>query len=140
MKIIFFTEEINYKFPSKEIFSKQICNIVEEEKYKLNNISIVFTNDDYLLKINKQYLKHDYYTDIITFDYSENKIISGDIFISIDRVTENSVTFKTPFLNELHRVIIHGILHLIGYNDHTPLEKQTMRNKENYYLRKIEQQ
>ena len=89
-----------------------------------------------MLEINKQYLKHDYYTDVITFDYSENDKISGDIFISIDRVVDNSKKYSEKKNTEIRRVIIHGILHLIGYNDKLDDEKKIMTEKENYYLKK----
>ena len=81
-----------------------------------------------------KYLQHDYFTDIITFDYCEGKVLSGDLFISVDSVRENSIEFGTDFEEELHRVIVHGVLHLIGYDDHTEEDKKVMRHKENYYL------
>ena len=103
--------------------------------HNLGEICIVFCNDEYLKKINVKYLLHDYYTDIITFDYSKDQQISGDLFISIDRVKENAKTNKVEFMNELCRVIIHGVLHLCGFNDKTTEEKIEIRQKENFFLR-----
>ncbi len=108
--------------------------IISEEK-KTGDIQYIFCDDKHLLEINKTYLNHDTFTDIITFSTTDNKdIISGEIYISIDRVNENSKTQIVPFNDELSRVIVHGILHLLGYNDHTDNEKKLMRSKEDYYL------
>ena len=137
MNINFFYEEIDeFSFEEKKCISWiNLC--IEIYKKKAGNINIIFTNDEYLLNINKQYLQHDYYTDIITFDYCEADIISGDIYISLDRVKENAQEFNQEFDVELHRVIIHGILHLIGYNDHSDEEKKIMRLKEGDCLKQI---
>jgi len=97
-------------------------------------LNFIFCSDNYLLKINVEHLNHDTYTDIITFDYSKEDRISGDIFISIDRVEENAKSHKTSFENELHRVIIHGVLHLLGYGDKEPGQKAEMRQKEDFCL------
>ena len=113
-----------------------IKNTIEEEGKKAGDISFVFCSDDYLLEINKQYLNHDYYTDIITFDYVDDEIISGDIFVSIDRVEENADKFGVTFENELNRILIHGVLHLVGYKDKEKAEKELMTSKEDFYLRK----
>lgn len=114
-----------------------IKQIIAEHKKKCGNISYVLTDDEEVLNINKQYLNHDYYTDIITFDYVENDIINGDIFISVDRVKDNAQAFNTTFDNELHRVIIHGVLHLLGFKDHSPKDEKIMRKKENESLEKF---
>jgi rRNA maturation RNase YbeY len=98
---------------------------------------LIFCSDEYLLDVNKKYLNHDYYTDIITFDYVEDKIISGDIFISSDRVRENANQFNVSFEMELFRIIIHGILHLLGYKDKTKKDKSLMTEKENFYLSRL---
>ena len=95
---------------------------------------IIFCSDPYILDINQRYLQHDYFTDIITFDYCEGKVLSGDLFISIDTVRENAAEYGASFEEELNRVMVHGLLHLIGYDDHTPAEQQEMRSKEDYYL------
>lgn len=136
MEINYFFEEIkefNTGIKTTDWISQTIIN----EGKTVGEINIIFCNDEYLLKINQEHLTHDYYTDIITFDYSENTIISGDLFISKDRVEENAEEYKVSFENELNRVIIHGILHLIGYNDKSESEIKEMRTKENYYLDKL---
>ena len=105
------------------------------EGKKTGDIQYVFCDDNQLLEINKTYLKHDTFTDIITFSTTDNKeVISGEIYISLDRVSENYKTHSTSFIEELNRVMIHGVLHLIGYNDHSVSEKKLMRSKEDYYL------
>ena len=115
-----------------------IEHLLKNERKDLGDISLIFSSDEYLLKLNKQFLDHDYYTDIITFDYVESTLISGDLFISIDRVKENAVKFGASFLKELYRVIFHGVLHLVGYGDKTKEEKSLMRNKEDYYLNRVD--
>ncbi|MBQ7985044.1 MAG: rRNA maturation RNase YbeY [Bacteroidales bacterium] len=113
---------------------KWIKSVIERHGKKCGTVSYLFTTDEKVLQINKQYLNHDFYTDIITFDYTENDTVSGDIFISADRVRENAVTFNTTFDQELHRVIIHGVLHLIGFKDHSDKEQKIMRQKEDEAL------
>jgi rRNA maturation RNase YbeY len=110
--------------------------IFRQEKKKLGDLSFVFCDDEYLLGINKSFLHHDYYTDIITFDLTEpgSKVLSGEIYISIDTVRDNALHFKCSFKEELHRVIFHGCLHLCGYGDKKKVEKAVMRSKENFYL------
>ena len=108
--------------------------IISNENKKLGEIVFVFCSDDYLLKKNIQFLKHDTLTDVITFDYCKDDIISGDILISIDRVEENSEIFNVNFLNELDRVMAHGLLHLLGYKDKNKQDAKRMRSKENFYL------
>ena len=107
------------------------------EGFTCGELSLIFCSDDFLLEINKTHLDHDYYTDILTFSYNEKKTINGDLFISLDRVRENAESNKVEFLNELSRVVIHGILHLCGYNDKTPEETSLMREKESYYLKTL---
>ena len=102
---------------------------------KCGDIAFVFCTDERILEVNKQYLQHDYYTDIITFDDVEGNVINGDIFISVDRVKENSIEFQTSFGNEIHRIIIHGVLHLLGYKDKAPKDKRLMTEKEDLYLK-----
>ena len=132
---------VNYYFEDTDfVFKKRReCNawlkaVAESEIKKLGSINIIFCSDNYILDINQKYLHHDYFTDIITFDYCEGKLLSGDLFISVDSVKENSITYNTEFAQELLRVIVHGLLHLIGYDDHTPEDQSQMRDKENYYL------
>ncbi len=132
--------EINFNYLDIEIkldedhYKKWIEKCIHKNKKQLGEISYVFCNDEYLLKINKDYLNHDYYTDIITFDYCELNKISGDLFISIDRIKENATILNNTFQNELDRVIIHGIIHLFGQKDKTEEEAKEMRIKEDYYL------
>lgn len=130
----YFTEDTDFKFKGKLLNNKWYKFVAESEIRKLGDINVIFCSDNYLLDINIKYLHHDYFTDIITFDYSEGKTISGDLFISVDSVKENAVFYKTEFEEELNRVLVHGVLHLIGYDDHTEDEIATMRSKENYYL------
>lgn len=119
---------------NKKNYTNWITKCIELTNKEVGEISYIFCNDDYLLNINKEYLNHDYYTDIITFDYCKENTISGDLFISIERIKENASTHKTSFKNELDRVIIHGIIHLLGQKDKTPEEAKEMRTKEDYYL------
>jgi probable rRNA maturation factor len=109
----------------------EVCKI---EYKKLGEITLIFCSDDYLLEVNREYLDHDYYTDIITFDYTDDDLINGDLFISIDRVADNANELSISFEIELNRVIVHGVLHLCGYKDKTPEEEQLMRSKENQML------
>lgn len=132
--IYFHNEEINYVLPKKKRIRKWILNTSKNENKEVGDINIVITSDSYLYEVNVRHLSHDTFTDIITFDYSVENEISGDIFISLDRVKENAKEFKSLTLKELHRVIIHGVLHLIGYKDKTKHQKLEMRAKEDYYL------
>ena len=132
--ITFFSEETKFILSNDELIKKWIKNAIISEKKELGEVSYVFCPDEYLYKINVEYLQHKTYTDIITFDYTENNVINGDIFISVERVKENAQLYKTTFENELNRVIIHGILHLLGYKDKSDDDAKTMRNKEDFYL------
>lgn len=130
----FFSEDIDFDLndplTTKEWIQKSILN----EHLSPGDLNFIFCSDEYLLKINQDYLNHDYYTDIITFDYRDGNVISGDLFISIDRVRENAKNASLDFLSEIHRVIIHGVLHIMGYNDKTPEEESIIRSKEDFYL------
>ncbi|MBT6439645.1 MAG: rRNA maturation RNase YbeY [Flavobacteriales bacterium] len=108
--------------------------LIIEEGFKSNDINFIFTSDEYLLEINKKYLGHDYYTDVITFDYSEMNAIGGDVFLSYDRMKNNCKTLKINEIDEVNRVLAHGVLHLCGYNDKTKQDKREMTSKEDYYL------
>lgn len=133
--IHFFTEDTAYQIKGKLPLKRWVKATIASEGFKTGEISVVLCSDAYLLEINKQYLQHDTYTDIVTFDSSEqDDTIAGDIFISIDRVRENAVKFSVPETDELHRVIIHGILHLCGYGDKKTAEKARMTEKEDFYL------
>lgn len=131
----FFEEDIRFDLKNKLKVKQWIKTTIAAEGYKLQELNYIFCSDSYLLEINQQYLDHDTYTDIITFDNSDKPgMIEGDIFISIDRIRENSQKFGTGETNELHRVIIHGALHLLGYTDKTAAAKKTMTGKEDQYL------
>ena len=121
-------------FISKTTLKQNLKTLAKSEGKALKDISVVFTDDDYLLEVNKQYLNHDYYTDVITFDYSAFPEVSGDIMISLDRVKENADTLSVSFQEELNRVFYHGLLHLCGYKDKSADDEKLMRKKENYYL------
>lgn len=139
MEINFYAEGIDYHIHKEEKIKNWMVKTVKTEapSKKIDVINVIFTSDDYLLKLNQEYLQKEDYTDIITFEYNEDKKISGDLFISVDRVGENSKIYAKTFFNELHRVIIHGVLHLLGYKDDTPEKENQMRQKEDDYLSKI---
>lgn len=128
--MISFNYECDFNIVNEDEFFVWIENVINSENKSLGEISYIFCDDEYLLEINKQYLNHDYYTDIISFDYTENEVVSGDIFISIDRVKENALDYGVSFDNELKRVVIHGILHFCGYKDKSQDEERMMRLKE----------
>lgn len=128
-----FYEDIEILDLSSEFFVSWLTEVCKLEKKKLGEVSLIFCSDDYLLEMNKEYLDHDYYTDIITFDYSDH-LISGDLFISIDRVRDNAKQNTVLEKNELYRVVVHGVLHLIGYGDKTKQEELEMRSLEDKYL------
>ena len=132
--VSYFFEETDFKFKNRRLNNAWLKTVAGSEIKKLGDINIIFCSDNYILDVNQRYLQHDYFTDIITFDYCEGDVLSGDLFISVDSVKENSIEYGTDFKDELNRVIIHGLLHLIGYDDHTVEETAVMRMKENYYL------
>jgi rRNA maturation RNase YbeY len=123
-----------FKVPQALKFKKFIAQLIEAENKELNSIDYIFCSDEYLLEINKEFLQHDFLTDIITFDLSVDASISSEIYVSIDRVRENAKLFNTSLNRELYRVMIHGALHLLGYKDKTKREIAFMRNKEEHYL------
>ncbi|MEJ7556985.1 MAG: rRNA maturation RNase YbeY [Pedobacter sp.] len=133
--IHFFTEDVNYVIKQKRILKEWLLFVIENEKYALQELNFILCSDDYLLNLNQQYLDHDTYTDVITFDNSEEpKTITGDIFISIDRIKENAATVGVLAKDELHRVMVHGTLHLLGYKDKTKAAKIQMTSMEDQYL------
>lgn len=136
--ISFFSEDIEFTLKDKAKVRNWIAETVKAEGFKrVAELSFVFCSDTYLLAINKEYLDHDTYTDIVTFDTSEDEdVIAGDIFISVDRTRENAAKFAVSDTDELHRVLIHGILHLCGFLDKTKTDKELMTAKENEYLAK----
>lgn len=134
MAINYYTEDCTLRFGNRRAVNRWITETIVAEGRKRGEISIIFCSDTYLLDINRKHLDHDYFTDIITFDYGEGTDVSGDLFISIDTVRNNAQEYGVTFLQELHRVIIHGILHLCGYPDKAPDEARIMRAKEDFYL------
>lgn len=134
--ISFYNEDIEFDDYNEELTSAWLKNVTALEGISIIFLNIIFCSDDYLLQLNIQYLNHDTLTDIITFPYDEGSEISGDIFISIERVLDNSETLGIPFKDELDRVMVHGLLHLLGYKDKTEAEQLEMRGKENFYLSK----
>jgi len=135
--IQFFEEDISFKLKNKTLVRQWVTDTLVAEGFKLEELNYIFCSDVYLLQINQQYLDHDTYTDIVTFDNSEVEgVIVGDIFISIERIRENALKFEQTETDELHRVIIHGALHLSGYTDKSPADKKKMTQKEDFYLSK----
>jgi len=135
--MIEFHNEIEFVLQNQGELQRWIKKVITSENKEMGEINYIFCSDEYLLERNIKYLDHDTLTDIITFNYCKGKIITSDIMISIDRVKENSTIFDNSFSEELHRVMIHGILHLIGYDDKTEKEKKLMKEKENFYLKKL---
>lgn len=127
-------EDIEFKLPDNSLLRNWIEYTIRNENKKLGNISYIFCSDEYLWNMNKQYLNHDYYTDIITFDYVKDDIISGDLFISYNRILDNAEKFKVLRETELLRVMIHGVLHLIGYDDVTDELEKEIHKKEDFYI------
>lgn len=132
--IRYFNEDIKFVLKQKLLNNRWLKTVAGSEMRRIGDINIIFCSDNYILDVNMKYLEHDYFTDIITFDYCEKDILSGDLFISIDSVCENASFYGTDFEDELNRVMVHGILHLIGYDDHSESDIAQMRAKENYYL------
>jgi probable rRNA maturation factor len=136
--IRFFSEEINFTFKKKGKTKNWLTNVIREEKNSLQYINYIFCSDKYLSELNKRYLHHNTYTDIITFPGLSNPLkISGDIYISIERIKENAEKYQQSFEKELARVMVHGILHLLGYQDKTPRDRELMTRKEDFYLDKF---
>jgi rRNA maturation RNase YbeY len=132
--MILFNSETSFSLNSEENVASWLSLCISKEGFKEGEINFIFCDDAYLLEKNIKYLKHNTLTDVIGFDYSKDKLISGDIFISVERVLENSKDFKVAFIDELHRVMIHGVLHFFGYADKSSEDKLLMRSKEDYYL------
>ena len=132
--VTYFTEDTFFRFKEKRLTSRWLKAVAESEGKRLGDVGIIFCSDNYLLNVNKEYLSHNYYTDIITFDYCEGNKLSGDLFISVDSVRENAAYYDVEFHVELRRVIVHGLLHLMGYDDHSDEDITQMRAKENACL------
>lgn len=133
--ISFQVQDIQFTLKNKQAIRQWIATVAANEGFSIAPINYIFCSDGHLLEMNNQFLNHNYFTDIITFDYTEGKRVSGDIFISVDRVADNAKTYKSTFEEELHRVMIHGVLHLMGYKDKSPADEKKMRQKENGALK-----
>ena len=132
--MISFNYETDFELEKEEAVSNWISSVISEEQYKVGEINYIFCDDDYLLKLNIEFLNHDTLTDIISFDYTIGKEVHGDIYISIERVKENAKDFCVDFDSELNRVMVHGVLHYCGYKDKSKDDENQMRLKENYYI------
>lgn len=138
MAIYFFNQDIDFPDINEKKINAWVEKLIASHGKKRGKINFIFTSDAHILKVNQDFLQHDYYTDIITFDYSTPNKLSGDIFISLDTVASNSQKFNQTFSNELNRVIIHGVLHLIGFKDKSEAEASEMRNEENIALKMLD--
>lgn len=136
--INYFFEEIK-EFDIENYITEGLESLIKNEGKKTGDIQYIFCDDEYLLKVNQDYLQHDYYTDIITFDYVKGKTINGDIFISLQRIEDNTKLLSTSYEDEFKRVLCHGLLHLCGYKDKTDEEQKVMRSKEDFYINLINQ-
>lgn len=134
MAISFSNQNIEFSLPDQNRVKEWISTLIKRHGMSVGNIGYLFCDDSFLLEANNKYLNHDTLTDIITFDYVNSNLVSGDIMISVERVRDNSVTFGVPFTDELHRVIIHGVLHLLGQGDKTDDEARIMRQREDEAL------
>ncbi|VAW25365.1 Metal-dependent hydrolase YbeY, involved in rRNA and/or ribosome maturation and assembly [hydrothermal vent metagenome] len=132
--MIQFNYETNFKLQNEEVLKNWISTCIDSHGFKEGELNYIFCNDEYLLKLNIEFLNHDTFTDILSFDYTLGKLVGGDIFISIDRVKDNANKFSQHIDNELNRVMIHGVLHFMGYQDKTAEEKVLMRNEEDRCL------
>ena len=138
MAVHYYTDDCSYRLPQKRLTARWLREVAEAEGYVLGDVNYIFCSAARLLEMNRRYLGHDYFTDVITFDYDEGDVINGDIVISLDTVRTNAELFGKTYDDELHRVIIHGILHLCGINDKGPGEREIMENNENKALAMLE--
>ena len=134
MAVRYYTDDCTYRLPQKRLTAAWLDRVAREEGYELGDVTYIFCSAARLLDMNRQFLGHDYYTDVITFDYTEANRISGDIFISLDTIQSNAESFGTAYGEELYRILIHGVLHLCGINDKGPGEREIMTQKENEAL------
>ena len=137
MSIRIFYSEVKFRLKERKSILKIIEKVIEEEKKLTGDLSFIFTDDDYLRKINIEFLLHDYNTDVITFSYNNENVINGEIYISVETVIVNSVKYKVSLNMEIYRVMIHGVLHLLGYDDKNEMGKKRIREQENFWLRNI---
>lgn len=136
LKVNFFYQDVSFAFASRQNLKLFIEKLFKKEKYQLQQVNIIFCSDEALLKINRDFLQHDYYTDIITFPLSEQGApVNAELYISVDRIRDNAAQLGISFKRELHRVVFHGCLHLTGYNDKSSQQIKTIREREDYYLR-----
>jgi rRNA maturation RNase YbeY len=135
MAIFLHYSDDSYPLPEEQKLIPYLEWLIKKEYFTAGNINLIFTDNEEILRLNRKYLNHDYYTDVITFYYEDIDRLSGDIFISLDKVFENSRDYQTDFNNELLRVVFHGFLHLVGYDDQTEEQVQRIRDKEDYYLK-----
>ena len=138
MAVRYYTEDCTYRLPAKRLTAKWLAKVAQGEGYKLGDVNYIFCSAEKLLEMNRQYLHHDYFTDVITFDYSDRrgtKIISGDVFIDIETVADNASQYGATRLQEMRRVVVHGVLHLCGQGDKTPYTNKQMHRKEDKYLK-----
>lgn len=137
MAINYFSQKPEFKFKNKRNTTNWLKGVISDNHKVPGELSFIFCTDEQLLEINQTYLKHFYFTDVITFNYNEGEIINGDIYISVDRISENANIFDVSFDCELHRIMVHGVLHLLGYNDKTKRQEAKMRELEDLYLKEI---
>ena len=135
--MIYFNYETDFELANEDKLANWIIGTIIEEGHKEGEVNYIFCDDDYLHKLNVEFLDHDTLTDVISFDYCIGKEVHGDIYVSVERVRDNALDFKTKFEDEIHRVIIHGVLHYCGYKDKTDEDAELMRSKEEYYLNKL---
>lgn len=135
-KVCFFFQDVKISLANRTVLKKYIGSIFKKESKQLESLNYIFCSDKAMLELNRNYLKHDFYTDVITFDLSDSAAVRAEIYISIDRVRENSIKMGVSFRSELHRVIFHGLLHLCGYNDKSKTEKKKISEKEDFYLKR----
>jgi probable rRNA maturation factor len=137
---IFITSLKKKILPKRRLIEKWLSDVIKEEGKKIGDIQIILTSDNHILELNRKFLNHNYFTDVITFDYSDGNKISGDIFISVDTVEDNGIIYGDGTDRELLRVIVHGVLHLVGYNDASEEEKKKIHEKEDFYIEKGDQE
>ncbi len=137
MAVNYFSEKSDFKFKNKRNTTNWLKGVISANQKITGELSFIFCSDDQLLKINKTYLKHFFLTDVITFNYNDSDVINGDIYISVERVSENAHIFGVSFDHELYRIMVHGVLHLIGFNDKTAKQEKLMRELEDFYLKEI---
>ncbi len=138
MAVRYYTDDCSYRLPQKRLTARWLREVAETEGYVLGDVNYIFCSAARLLEMNRQYLGHDYYTDVITFDYSDRRgthVVSGDIFIDVETVADNARIYGAPRLQEMRRVVVHGLLHLCGQRDKTPRTERQMHRKEDKYLR-----